>query len=318
MDRINDPSAPNKTFVDADLTAGVPGTIVRALFLMGLQEELVAGLIEYAGLTPDPADLTQVRKAIQRVAPGAPAVRGLRGSNNAVAPNTRMDFSADLVVLRNPGTGGCTSVVPPGTLTNDLGVSGAGGAASAISASTWVHFYYVWGPSAGLSTTASTAAPPTGPALPSGYTHWAYIGAVYFGSGGALAQVVMRGDWCSFASPVTVVNGGSSTSWTAVSIATVAPPNAGEVRGSISNIGLSSSGAGSYAMTLFVGSVSGVAQVQGGLNGVGAANAITGVSGPGFTAPNTGSLAYSCNVAAGSGPTVIIAINGYSMPNGGG
>src|SRR5882724_7227456 len=108
------------------------------------------------------------------VSGGAYAVRGLVGQNQAAAPNTKYEISADAVVLRNPTTGQTITKTSTGTLTNDTGVAGvtANGRdqAGAFSASSWIHFYFiVKADGTGLATLSSAVAPPTGPTLPATY-----------------------------------------------------------------------------------------------------------------------------------------------------
>ena len=86
MDRINDPSAPGRLFVDEDLLAGIQGTIVRALWTNGVQEEMVAGLIEGTGQTPNAADATQISRGVQIIARGRVAEFQTPGSYTFVVP----------------------------------------------------------------------------------------------------------------------------------------------------------------------------------------------------------------------------------------
>ena len=72
----------------------------------------------------------------------------------------------------------------------------------------------------------STVAPPTGPTLPTGYTHWDYIGAVYFNGSSQLPKVYARGNKFLYAGSVSVLASGSATSPTAIGLSTAIPPNA--------------------------------------------------------------------------------------------
>jgi len=68
MDRINganwvDIGGGKRGWRQQNKAAGISGTEMTAAYYNGLQEELV-GLIEAAGLTPNPADWTQVKQAI--------------------------------------------------------------------------------------------------------------------------------------------------------------------------------------------------------------------------------------------------------------
>lgn len=62
------PSVPDAPYVDLDAAHGVDGSIPPAKFFNDIQAELL-DLIDYAGLTPDAADLTQVRQAILALLP---------------------------------------------------------------------------------------------------------------------------------------------------------------------------------------------------------------------------------------------------------
>lgn len=84
MDRINDPSAPNKRFLDEDLLAGIQGTILRALWATGVQEELV-GIIEALGFTPNGADNTLVLQAVSIIGQRQQAWRAV-GVVNWIVP----------------------------------------------------------------------------------------------------------------------------------------------------------------------------------------------------------------------------------------
>lgn len=72
MDRINDPSAPNRRWVAKDPNVAGSGTIIKKDWLQGLDDELI-NLIEKAGLVPSSADLEQIYKAVYAI--------GLKHSN---------------------------------------------------------------------------------------------------------------------------------------------------------------------------------------------------------------------------------------------
>lgn len=64
MDRINHSTAtPDRQFTEGDAGSGTPATVVTALFLNNVQEELV-GVIQAAGLAPSNALVNQLRRAI--------------------------------------------------------------------------------------------------------------------------------------------------------------------------------------------------------------------------------------------------------------
>lgn len=153
--------------------------------------------------------------------------RGLRGNNNTSTPNTKYDVSADVVSLWNRTTGGVKTIASPATLTCDVTVFGTNGRdqPAPFAPSTWVHFYSVWN-GATLAAVASTVAPPTGPTLPAGYTHWAYIGALYFNASSQLAQVRILGGRAYYATMPNVITNGGAVAETQASVANSVPPNA--------------------------------------------------------------------------------------------
>jgi hypothetical protein len=238
---------------------------------------------------------------------------GLVGTNNAGTPNTQYDFVADLVVLRN-ATSTVTAVrTNTGTVTNN--VSTAGPAANgrdqsgAFSAGSWVHFYFIWNGTT-LATVSSAAAPPTGPTLPTGYTHWAYLGAIYFNGSSQLLPTRIVGNKVYYKSAIAALAAGSATTPTAVSLTAIVPPNAQTVLLSCtvgfngtaaqSNIALLQfvSGSNMYAQSI-------VAQVNAVQQYIPAALEMPVISQQIF---------YSWSTATGT-KALYIDVYGYSVPN---
>ena len=162
---------------------------------------------------------------------------GLLGVRNSTTPNTKIDFSANMVALRNPSTSLVAVRTNTGTITCDITLPASGSTSTAngcdqskISALTsqWVHFYWIWNGTT-LATLASLTAPPTGPTLPSGYTHWAYIGAWRLNSSSQLMECTLQGDRVSYtngASETPVVNATNATTEQTASVSGMVPPNA--------------------------------------------------------------------------------------------
>ena len=158
------------------------------------------------------------------------SVRGLTGTNNSTTPNTQYDFSADAVVLINTN-GAPIRRVNTGTITNNVSAAGAVAngrdQSGAFSAGSWIHFYFIWNGTT-LATLSSATAPPTGPTLPTGYTHWAYLGAVRFNGSSQMTKTWIRGSK-AFIQKTTIIgpfdfNYPSYSS--AQSVASLCPPNA--------------------------------------------------------------------------------------------
>ena len=160
---------------------------------------------------------------------GSAEIRNLVGANNAGTPNTQFDYSADLVELRSSTDGSVVVRTNTGTLTNNTATAGpaANGRdqAGAFGASTWLHFYFIWNGTT-LATLSSLTAPPTGPALPTGYTHWAYAGSIYYNATPLLVKTYWRGTWAYYEARQAALTGGTANAETTVSLTTLVPPNA--------------------------------------------------------------------------------------------
>lgn len=102
------------------------------------------------------------------------ACRNLLAFNNTATPNSKVDVTADEVIVKN--TSGNAVVLSTVSLTVDIAASGANGLdTGAEASSTWYYVWVIWNGSttAGLLSTSATA-----PTMPSGYTHKALVGAV--------------------------------------------------------------------------------------------------------------------------------------------
>jgi hypothetical protein len=244
-------------------------------------------------------------------------VRGLVGANNSGTPNTKFDLAADAVTLRS--TNGTPDVTRfgTGTITNDTGLAGSAAngrdQAGAFSASNWIHFYFIWNGTT-LATLSSLVAPATGPTMPTGYTHWAYAGAVFYNATPVLGQTRFRGCLASYPTIQTALASGSATTETNISLTGLVPPNALNIQ---VNVRAQYADTTNTANDLLIKVVSGatfndmpiVAQV----NSVG-----INISGVSFMAPNIGqNLIYQWNTANGTVRTAAISVQGYTMPNGG-
>lgn len=137
------------------------------------------------------------------------------------------------VVVQDPTTLSITGIPSPAQ--KAINITTAGPAingrdqAGAFAAETWVHFYYIYNPTtAAINGIASGNAPSVGPTLPSGYTRWAYIGAIFLdASSDLLAMTIYGSNHFYDAAPFTLASGTASTS-TAVDLSEVIPPNCTE------------------------------------------------------------------------------------------
>jgi hypothetical protein len=160
---------------------------------------------------------------------GTYGLRGFRCERSRI-DGTLLDMAADVVVLRNASNQIVVRHGPTGTVSNRISLAGpvAGGRdqAAAFAASSWVHFYFIWDGTT-LASVSSASPPPTGPTLPSGYTHWAYATSVFLDSAGTLLRVIGSGDFMAYdtSSPlVQPLHRGTATAYTAVDLSAVMPP----------------------------------------------------------------------------------------------
>jgi hypothetical protein len=247
-------------------------------------------------------------------------VVGCNCANNSTTPNTQFDLDADLIVLAD-SNGYTHAIYDPGAaITNNISTAGpaANGRdqAGAFSNSSWVHFYWIWNGTT-LATISSATAPPTGPTLPSGYTHWAYAGAVYLGSGGTLTYTYIRGAVAYYRTLQSALSNGGATSETTISLAALVPPNATNIHLFI-NARITASGGGVGGSNLMLRLVSGVGLIaQYSVDAIVAGQG--GNQGGGLLIPNVSQLYYlwqdyNANISARAA-TIYVA--GYEVPNGG-
>lgn len=243
---------------------------------------------------------------------------GNNSFNNAGTPNTQFDMFADDVILAD-ASGNTIEQRNPATLTNNLLTAGSAAngrdQAGAFTANTFIHFYWIWNGTA-LATLSSAIAPPTGPTMPSGYTHWAYCGAVYFPAS-ALRKVRIKGSWITYESPISALAAGGATAETAIGFTTIAPANALNIDLGLSKDGTSDS-SGIIDVTTNIRAVTGVVYFGSRhiLRGAGAtANQQFGQNT--LVVPNIGQqIFYLMTNSFGTG-TLSVVVRRYQVPNGG-
>jgi hypothetical protein len=254
----------------------------------------------------------------------APRVVGCDCKNNSSTPNTQFDLDADYITLRNPTTGHCFTIANPGSaITNNI--STAGPAANgrdqvgAFSNSSWVHFYWIWNGTT-LASLSSATAPPTGPTLPSGYTHWAYAGAVRLNGSGNLLKTFINGSLETYGedeSVIRILSNGQQTTLTAVSAASLVPPNAVSIHlNTILHIIHNTANTGFSLYLRPTGSS--VSETVYNLAVVQVANIPIQIRNTIFIRPGTSQqIDYRLNSAPSGGNGVSLDVIGFIIPNGG-
>lgn len=167
------------------------------------------------------------------------AGRNIAARTNAATPNTKLDISADEIVLKD--TNNAVFMARSVAVTINLGVVGANGIDAATQASsTWYYGYVIAkadGTIAGLASTSATA-----PTLPSGYVYKALVTSAR--SNGSTQFLAYRqfGNCCYYEVGQSALSGGTSGSEVAVSVASLIPPIALEFTISTKISGNSSGG----------------------------------------------------------------------------
>lgn len=257
-------------------------------------------------------------KTTLQVGDAAPSVRNLRGVTASATQYTL--FLTHYVNLLNATTKGAVLRVAPGSLTVDVSVAGPAvngrDQAGAFANPSWLHIYYIWdGVTIGL--VASTTAPPTGPTLPAGYTHWGYATTVYFTTS-LPDQYTVGGTVYAAMSGYTGLTSASYV--TMGSLSALVPPIATHALGLCRILGTSTGGGALDASLSVVGKtglpIVTVAEARLYLTGINTTAQVTGYT-P-FVCPliTAQTVYYKLTATAGSSISAEMQITGYRVPNG--
>lgn len=218
----------------ANGTGGVDvnvNTIGAANIYKNVNQELAPGDIAANQIVELIYDGSNFQLQLKNHAAVVATSRNLLAFNNAGTPNSKVDVTADEVVLKDSNS--AARVASSVSVTVDMTASGANGLDTGSEASgTW---YYVWliynGTTvAGLFSTSATA-----PTLPSGYTFKALIGQCYNNGSSNLDvfRIHDRQAWTVGADAMSSHAG--SLTYTTLSLAAFVPPNAKAVSGTLSS-----------------------------------------------------------------------------------
>jgi hypothetical protein len=242
---------------------------------------------------------------------------GQTSKNNVATPNTQFDLDADVIWLRNSTNDVVVQFNPGAALTNNISTAGpiinGRDQASAFSNSSFIHFYWIWNGTT-LATLSSAVAPPTGPTLPTGYTHWCYATVDFLDSGGLLRRIRTHGDWVYLDAVATILSNGVATTETAIALTATVPANALAMQ-VMAQIGATSISVSGFD-TLQVRTVA-----SSGLTGpiISANTSFVSAARQTLILPNVGQSIIYLIVRGSSGGTVDADIDllGYRLPNGG-
>lgn len=293
------------------------GSSLTTITIGGGEGPLDSGLssVSYGFLAPQNTSIPSVPLNIF-------CVRGLVGQNNIATPLTKMDFAADGVVLYQPSTGGTVSRQNTGNITNDVTVAGpvANGRdqAAAFGAANWIHFYFIWNGST-LATISSLTSVSVGPTMPPGYTHWAYIGAVFYNGSSQLLSVHAKGCYFAYDNEQAALVSGTATTDTAIVVSSIIPPTTLTYSCNFRQSPTGSAGGFASVNSVFsVISASVLAQFPyQGYNG-----SVSSAQGLGFSAsfgniPNINQTLIYRNVNTTGTGSLVVTVTGYKMANGG-
>lgn len=235
---------------------------------------------------------------------------GNTSKNNSGTPNTQFDLIAERVTLMN-SSGHVVIRLSPGTITNNISTAGsvANGRdqAGAFSASSWIHFYWIWN---GTTLASLSSVSATSPTLPSGYTHWAYCGAVRFNGSSQMLKTRFAGAMAFYEAEQTALSTGTANSETAIDLSTFIPPNS-LIAILHLNVSNGTANAGSYTSKLRI--VTGTDYFI--LNIGVEVNGSNSQSDGGFLAPNVSQNIYYIQSVTTIRTSLFVM--GYMMPNGG-
>lgn len=197
-----------------------------------INQELAPGDLVAGDVAKFVYDGTQFQLQRRNVPVVVASARNLVAKPNSGTPNTKVDLTADELVLKDANNGAYVAATV--SITTDIGATGANGIdTGAIAANTWYYQWVIYNGTtvAGLFSLSSTA-----PTLPAGYTFKALAGVVRSDASSHFRSFYQndRMVWTTAVAVFTTANAGT-TSYTAVSLATAVPPIAKSALGMIGN-----------------------------------------------------------------------------------
>jgi hypothetical protein len=243
--------------------------------------------------------------------------RNLQARTNATTPNSKIDITADDVVVRDASTGH-SMMLSNISVTIDITASAANGLDTGSEASaTWYYGYVIAkadGTVAGLFSASATS-----PTLPSGYTYAMLATVVRNNSFSNFLAYRQRGNEVFYEARQNALSGGSSTTEATVSLAAFVPPIAHSFLFTDS-ASATNDGTGYLNINLSYRYVSGldwhVQKRNVGGGGAGGGNNYFASSM--IEMPNVSQqMLYNFDVFNGSSPSLNLFVNGFKLPVGG-
>lgn len=215
-----DEANPNRPYVDANVAAGIEGSIPPGGAMEHPQREILAA-IEAAGLVPDAGNLAQLVLAIRKLSAFPKGY--LSGFNVAIDPGDPVnDLTVQPFVCRSDDDEADIRVAA--ALTCALDASEDGGLDDGLkAANTW---YYLWviaqgdGANPALLFSADQAAP----TLPDGFTRKRLLWAIRTDGGSAIVPFTQYGSFCEWQTPPLDYNVSAFTTGARTLFSVTVPP----------------------------------------------------------------------------------------------
>lgn len=297
-------------FSQGSPTGSPPATVPGQDWFNSVQEELAATVLG-AGIALSKSNNGQLLQAI-RLMVSAAAITGssrkLYIGTNAALPLSRLDVSADEIIVKD--TGGVPAIIKLLSVVVDIGVVGLNGLdAGTEAAGTW---YYVWAiANAAGSTGCILSTSTTAPTMPGGYTFKALIGVVRNEVSGDFLHFRQYGKKILYNTMQSLLAAGTATVETAVNTTALIPPIAatanlqGKSRGT--DVG------GGIGHTAFIRVTTGVNYLTRAFNGT----AGSGTDSAFFYSqiPIVGpDIYYLLSATTGSNNQIQLDVEGYEIP----
>jgi hypothetical protein len=242
---------------------------------------------------------------------GGTRVTGLAGTLSSQSGT----FTANQYVVQTTAGTGSFVVNSTGQFVVNLATAGpavGGRDIAALFSSTYIHWYMIT-TGAGSTSVAgivSTAAPPTGPVMPAGYSAWAYLGASCYTSATTTlgANHRFRGDKAFYETPIAVLTNGAATTEATISISAQIPPNSEEFGVWWTFVNVTNAAANTSLRYVTGINWQTLSQPNAVVN-TGAAPSAT------LAVPNVDQTLFYIN--SGAGDATNVNIQTYTMPNGG-
>ncbi|WP_434715520.1 hypothetical protein [Paraburkholderia sp. A3RO-2L] len=232
-------------FTEGNPATGTPATKVRGSWLNMIQEELCA-ILAAAGITRSKTTYNQVNSALQKMyAPVVGTVRNLTMSVTAASATATL--TADEIIVES-ALGGQPFKLASLNKTINLATTGAGGMdTGSAPVSGYVALYAIYNPTTGasalLATNATSAVAPNvygGANMPSGYTASALVSAWPTNSSRQFVQAYQRDRTINLIAATALSSSVNQSTYTLLSLASIVPPNAIEVGGTMNGLSTSS------------------------------------------------------------------------------